>query len=59
MKISIATLTALVGVATAMPQGSLSNDLSGACKKVTFIWARGKHHDVEPDTRGLHILCHS
>jgi len=42
MKLSTATVAALVGAVAAAPapQGSMSNELQGPCKKVTFIWAR-------------------
>jgi hypothetical protein len=50
MKVSTVTLAALIGVATAMPQGSVYNELSGACKKVTFIWARGQFRDAVTET---------
>jgi hypothetical protein len=45
MKISLTALTALVGLAVAAPadlgrRQLTANDLSGACKKVTLIFAR-------------------
>jgi len=50
MKFSTAAVAALIGVASALPQGSMSNELSGACKKVTFVWARAS---TETNNMGL------
>lgn len=53
MKFSTAVATLLAGTAAAMPAtidrrqfglggtGSTANELSGACKQITFIFARG------------------
>jgi len=50
MKLSAVAVAAFIGVATALPQTSMSNELSGACKKVTFIWARAS---TETNNMGL------
>jgi len=40
MKYSLTFVAGLVGSVVALPQSSMSNELNGPCKKVTFIWAR-------------------
>jgi len=50
MKLSTAAFAGLVGLAAALPQTSMSNELSGACKKVTFVWARAS---TETNNMGL------
>jgi hypothetical protein len=43
MKFSIPVISVLVGTTVALPELSkrqVSNELSGPCNKVTFVWAR-------------------